>query len=291
MAYGMGKEELLQRFGESNRIKVGARGHVTLIDLMGNDEAHVRAARVSYGNGTKTVREDRALIRYLVRHAHSSPLEMSEIVFHIKAPIHVVRQIVRHRTASMNEESLRYSVVKDEFEFTEADEWRLQSKDNKQGSSGLLSDRDAVLADLYSQEEASLLSSIKGFYHRMVDVGVAREMARKILPLSTYTEFFWKIDVRNLFHFLKLRLDSHAQQEIREFAQAIYQIVQLWIPLTTEAFNDYQLNAAMLSAQEIAILMEYFSVAEDVPRLKTLVAADPTLSSREKTSFLSLLGL
>ena len=280
MSYGLAKEALLERYKTQ---KVGYNGHVNLVDVMGDDAAHVQAARVSYGKGTKSLNDDRALIRYLIRHQHSSPIEMSTIKLHLKMPIYIARQWMRHRTASLNEVSLRYSEFADEFEMTE--EWRLQSKDNKQGSAGTLD--EALWA---SDQEASILSTITGFYHQLLDNGVAREMARKILPVSTYTEFYWQMNSRNLLHFLGLRLDKHAQQEIREFAEAIYRIVKDWIPLTAEAFEDYQLGARLLSRQELEVIREFFHY-EDLPSIAAIVETKEGMSKREKKEFLALLGV
>lgn len=251
-------------------IKVGQLGHVRLVDVMGDDAAIVQAARVSYGAGTKTTSEDVDLINYLIRNHHWSPIEMCEIKFHLKLPMHVARQLVRHRTASLNEVSTRYSVVNDEFEQLLAGDIRLQSKNNKQGSSGLLCEKEDFQhnedffsgkdAAGYFEDEAShiLNERIYPLYKQMIDCGIAREQARNILPLSTYTEMYWKCDLRNLFNFLKLRLDSHAQQEIRELANAMYQIVKEWVPYASSAFENYVLNSYTLSAQEIKVIQLLF---------------------------------
>lgn len=254
------REELLKKYEEP--IKVGSLGMVRLVDVMGGDAAIVQAARVSYGAGTKAVSEDTALIRYLMRHQHTSPFEMCEIKLHIKAPIHVMRQWIRHRTASVNETSTRYSVVEDTFEMFEADQLRMQSSNNKQGSSGLMKDIDQIsvgeagdfsgqsLAELRVKEANKAIRGSFWQYQEMIDVGVAREQARNILPLATYTECYWKIDLHNLFHFLRLRLDPHAQKEIREFAEAIAQILQDWVPNAYNAFVDYRLDGCYLSKRE-----------------------------------------
>ena len=221
-------------------------GHVRLIDVMGDDHAIVNAARVSYGDGTKRVSADRHLIRYLVRNAHTSPLEMCELKLHIKCPIYVFRQWIRHRTASVNEVSGRYSVVTDQAQI--ASEWRLQSKDNKQGSEGVL---DPEIGKYLSAREDTHLKDMYEAYQERLDHGVAREQARKDLPLSTYTEAYWKIDLHNLLHFLRLRLDPHAQMEIRVFAEAIATIVKEWVPWTWEAFEDYKISGVTLTKFEV----------------------------------------
>jgi len=233
----------------NKEIKVLDKGFVRLVDSMGSDAAIVQAARVSYGNGTKSVREDKALIRYLMRHEHMSPFEMCEIKFHIKLPMDVMRQLVRHRTASINEYSTRYSLAIDDT--LEACEWRLQSSDNKQGSNGIL-EGSAVLT--LSEKERQLHLMSKNIYKQRIEIGVAREQARKDLPLCTYTEIYWKMDLRNLLHFLKLRMDKHAQLEIREYANAVAEIVKELFPITWEAFEDYELNSIKLNAKEIEII-------------------------------------
>lgn len=256
----MNREQLLEKYKEP--IKVGHLGFVKLIDLMGNDEAIVQAARVSYGAGTKTVSEDRGLIRYLTRHYHSTPTEMCEIKIHICIPNHVWKQMLRHRTASINETSTRYSLVEDDkVEVFAPELLRLQSVDNKQGSSGYMAEYKTIdengeyvscaadAEELSTQANEAMALAYQA-YQNMIDAGVAREQARNVLPLATYTQAYWKIDLHNLFHFLRLRLDSHAQLEIREFAQAIYSIVKDWVPFAAEAFEDYRLNAISLSRAE-----------------------------------------
>ncbi|MER3451049.1 MAG: thymidylate synthase (FAD) [Thermus sp.] len=227
-------------------IPVLDKGFVRLVDQMGGDQAIVQAARVSYGEGTKTYREDKALIDYLMRNRHTSPFEMVEFKFHVKAPLFVVRQWFRHRTASVNEISGRYSILKEEFYEPKA--WRRQAKENKQGSEGGFQDEEAV----------SLLREAQGTayrtYQALLEKGVAREMARFTLPLNLYTEFYWKQDLHNLFHFLKLRLDPHAQWEIREYARAIAEIVKAHVPLAWESFEEHVLEGANLSRSELKAL-------------------------------------
>lgn len=227
-------------------IPVLDKGFVRLVDVMGSDQAIVQAARVSYGEGTKTVREDAALIDYLMRHRHTSPFEMVEFKFHVKAPLFVARQWFRHRTASVNEISGRYSVLKEEFYEPKA--FRRQARRNKQASEGTLLDEEAMALAKEAEEEAYAA------YQALLQKGVAREMARMVLPLSLYTEFYWKQDLHNLFHFLKLRLAPEAQWEIRQYAQAIAEIVKARVPLAWAAFEEHVLHGASLSRTEVLAL-------------------------------------
>jgi thymidylate synthase (FAD) len=227
-------------------------GFVRLVDYMGDDSAVVQAARVSYGAGTKRVQEDRGLVRYLMCHSHTTPFEMCEIKLHVRAPMDVWRQWIRHRTANVNEYSTRYSIAIDAAQRTGPDEWRLQSSENKQGSSGYLSTRDG---ELLSASEAQIQLATRTVYDARLAAGVAREQARKDLPLSTYTEAYWKIDLHNLLHFLNLRMDKHAQQEIRCYAAVIgEQIVAKWVPLVWEAFLDYRRDSVQLSRIEAEVI-------------------------------------
>jgi thymidylate synthase (FAD) len=227
-------------------------GFIRVIDYMGTDASIVQAARVSYGVGTKKVSEDRNLIRYLLRHRHTTPFEMCELKLHVRVPMDCWRQWIRHRTASVNEYSTRYSVAVDACRTTQPDEWRSQSDVNKQGSGAAIS---AELGEQLTKSESEFHAFSKGLYADRLECGVAREQARKDLPLSTYTEAYWKVDLHNLLHFLSLRMDSHAQYEIREYAQLIgREIVSKWVPYTWEAFLDYRLNALYLSDSETRIL-------------------------------------
>ena len=270
-------------------------GFVQLIDHMGSDASICNAARVSYGNhetrdqiinrirgqeiresgngdlpdeicidlhNAQQVDKDRNLIRYLMRHRHTTPFEMVEFIFLVRAPIHVARQWFRHRTWSYNEYSTRYKEAIDSFETTEPDKWRTQAKNNKQGSEGYIPiclpidfqnshARDGQ--DLCEKEELLHLK-LKDIYEERLNAGVAREQARKDLPLSTYTEFYAKIDLHNLFHFLSLRMDGHAQLEIRTYANAISNIIKPLVPMAYEAFEDYRLNGCFFSAQEMLYL-------------------------------------
>ncbi len=230
-------------------------GFVRLVDYMGGDESIVQAARVSYGKGTKSVNEDRGLIRYLMRHLHTTPFEMVELKFHVKLPIFVARQWIRHRTANVNEYSGRYSVMKDEFYVPQRGAIHYQSVRNKQGR-GV----EDVPADLREKVLAILTSSqqkMYGEYEQLLESDIARELARINLPLSLYTEWYWKIDLHNLFHFLRLRMDAHAQYEIRVYADAMAEITRQVVPVAWEAFEDYMLRAERFSRLELKVLAEY----------------------------------
>ncbi len=227
-------------------------GHVRLIDYMGSDEAIVQAARTSYGKGTKKVHEDRGLIRYLMRHYHTTPFEMCEIKLHVKVPMDHWRQWIRHRTASVNEYSTRYSEAIDETAKTAPAKWRFQSGKNKQGSSGYLPEEQGMVL---SEGEKTLHALLRAEYEKRLEMGVAKEQARKDLSLSTYTEAYWKVDLHNLLHFLRLRMDAHAQEEIRAYATTVGEkIVQKWVPLTWEAFRDYRLESMALTRLDIEII-------------------------------------
>lgn len=239
--------------------KVLDHGFVRLIDYMGDDGAIVQAARVSYGKGTKTPSDDRSLIRYLMRHRHTTPFEMCEIKFHVKLPIFVARQWMRHRMSSYNEVSGRYSVVRDEFYLPGVERFTRQSESNSQGSS------DKIIEGALDFRGDRYIRSSNSFaaYERELEAGLSREIARTELPLSTYTEFYWKIDLHNLLHFLQLRMDSHAQYEIRVYAEAIAEIVKLWVPIAWEAFVDYRLEAVTLSRMEMGLLRRLVEKYED----------------------------
>ena len=237
------------------------KGFIRLVDVMGDDSAIVQAARVSYGKGTKTKHEDEGLIRYLLRHRHTTPFEQVELKFHVKVPMDAWRQWIRHRTASVNEYSTRYSEAIDDKQETRPDKWRLQdTKKNLQGSSGFLHetyDNDKNGGDYLTLREGELHELSEVVYKERLNLGVAREQARKDLPLSTYTMAYWKIDLHNLLHFLSLRMDSHAQLEIRSYANVIgYKIVAKLFPLTWGAFWDYRLNAINLTARDIMVIQQ-----------------------------------
>ncbi len=232
--------------------KVLDDGFIRVIDYLGTDSSIVQAARVSYGKGTKKVRQDRSLIRYLMRHQHTSPFEMCEIKLHVRVPMDTWRQWIRHRTANVNEYSTRYSVAIDAALNTKPEDWRQQANKNRQGSSGTLNPRTG---EKFTQEEQKLHELTRVTYDHRILAGIAREQARKDLPLCTYTEAYWKIDLHNLLHFLKLRMHPTAQLEIRNYATIIgEEIVKRWCPLTWEAFLDYRMNSLLFSENELKIL-------------------------------------
>ena len=234
------------------RLDVLDDGFVRVVDYLGDDAAIVQAARVSYGEGTRRVSDDRGLIRYLMRHRHTTPFEMCELKLHVRVPMDAWRQWIRHRTASVNEISTRYSIAIDAAQATAPAEWRTQASGNRQGSGEPL-DRSA--GERLSAAEAELQRRARAVYQERLDAGVAREQARKDLPLSTYTEAYWKIDLHNLLHFLSLRMDDHAQLEIRHYAQVIgVEVVARWCPLAWEAFCDYRLHTTSLSRIETELV-------------------------------------
>jgi thymidylate synthase (FAD) len=234
--------------------KVLKDGFVRVVDYMGNDSSIVQAARVSYGAGTKKLREDEALLRYLLRHRHTSPFEMCELKLHVRVPMDTWRQWIRHRMANVNEYSTRYSIAIDSAESTNPDEWRTQSVTNRQGSAGSL---DVETGKILSVQEDEFHRMSRDLYNKRIEAGVAREQARKDLPLSTYTEAYWKIDLHNLLHFLELRMEINAQWEIRQYANTIFnKIIKRWLPLTHQAFIDYMLESMFFSGLEIKVIKE-----------------------------------
>ncbi len=250
--------DLLAEFQEP--IPVLDKGFVRAVDSMPRfvddgqtaDQAIVQAARVSYGAGTKTVREDRALIHYLMRHQHTSPFEQVELKFHMRLPIFVARQMVRHRTASLNEESLRYSEARDEFYLPRVEDIRFQSARNKQGRTEESLAPEAA-GDIRQELEADQ-RQMYGRYKSHIDRGVARELARVNLPVSLMTAWYWKVDLHNLFHFLELRLDPHAQYEIRAYAEVMAKVARAVAPLAYEAFEEHVLEGTRFSRAEMAAL-------------------------------------
>jgi len=258
--------------------KVLDEGLVRVVDYMGSDESIVQAARVSYGKGTKRVSEDRGLIRYLMRHWHTTPFEMCEIKLHVRVPMDCWRQWIRHRTANVNEYSTRYSEAIDAVQKTEPGDWRIQSNLNRQGSEGKLDPADG--AEL-SREEAELHRLCRETYESRLRKGVAREQARKDLTLSTYTEAYWKIDLHNLFHFLRLRMDDHAQLEIRSYANVIgNEVVSRWCPIAWEAFVDYRLRSLSLSRIEAEVIKALIA-GRQIDAIR--IAADAGLVSKDGT--------
>ena len=255
-------------------------GFVGLVDYMGSDDDIVKAARVSYGEGTKKVQGDRGLIRYLMRHEHTTPFEMCEVKFHIKLPIFVMRQLVRHRTASMNEYSARYSVITDEFYLPEAENIKPQSLTNKQGRDGEL---DSIVTSHTIDDMRQVWDFSYEIYERFLgDFNVARETARSILPVGGYTECYWKANLKNFLHMARLRMDSHAQWEIQEFARAMYELARPLFPLACEAFEDYAVNSVKISHQEFELLKQ----CVDTTKLSALLAQAEALSKREKDDLL-----
>jgi thymidylate synthase (FAD) len=259
------------------------RGFVRVIDYMGDDGAIVQAARVSYGRGTKKVSDDRGLINYLMRMRHTSPFEMCEIKLHVKLPIFVARQWIRHRTANVNEYSARYSVLEDEFYAPAPEQVASQASSNRQGRDQVLGAAEAAAvqdtiranaARAYAEYLALLNQDERGEALDPGRAGLARELARIVLPLNTYTEWYWKTDLHNLLHFIALRADPHAQYEIRAYALVLLDVVRRWVPLSCAAFENYRLHAAELSGQELAVLRRMLA-GEEVSQ------ADSGLSARE----------
>jgi thymidylate synthase (FAD) len=258
-------------------------GFIRVVDYMGDDAAVVQAARVSYGRGTRKTTEDEGLIRYLMRHYHSTPFEMCEIKYHVKLPIFVARQWIRHRTANVNEYSARYSIMDKDFYLPAPEHLAVQSANNRQGRGEVLDPATATRVLNLLRDDAE---QTYGHYEEMLDeegIGLARELARMNLTLNTYTQWYWKTDLHNLFGFLRLRADSHAQYEIRAYAEAMLETVNAWVPLSFGAFCDYRLGAVTFSAKMLAVL-------------KKLLADEPVdqptsgLSKREWAEMLAALG-
>ena len=250
-------------------------GFVALVDCMGDDGSVVQAARVSYGEGTRKVSDDRQLIRYLLRHAHTTPFEMAELKFVVRVPMDCWRQWIRHRTASVNEYSTRYSLAIDSMQATADDEWRTQAASNRQGSDGLAA---AAEGHRLTEAERELQGLARKVYEERLAAGIAREQARKDLPLSTYTEAYWKIDLHNLLHFLALRMDPHAQLEIRRYAETIgHQIVAPLFPLVWEAFLDYRMESVRLTRLDREVIRRLAATGQ-VPASPDafLAAQDPS---------------
>ena len=267
-------------------------GFVRVIDYMGDDGAIVQAARVSYGRGTKRVSEDRGLIRYLMRHRHTTPFEMCEIKFHVKLPIFVARQWIRHRTANVNEYSARYSILDNEFYVPAPEQLAAQSAANRQGRGDLLAGAEAERVldmlrgdamQLYSHYEEMLNEGEDGEAADPSRQGLARELARMNLSLNFYTQWYWKVDLHNLLHFLSLRADPHAQYEIRVYTDAMLDSVRRWVPLAYEAFEDYVLGGTRLSAGGLAIVKRMLSG-------ETVDQGESGLSKREWQELMVVLG-
>ncbi|MCB2142895.1 MAG: FAD-dependent thymidylate synthase, partial [Rhodobacteraceae bacterium] len=230
-------------------------GLVRVIDYMGDDAAITQAARVSYGRGTKAVQNDEGLIRYLMRHWHSTPFEMCEVKFHVKLPVFVARQWIRHRTANVNEYSARYSILDREFYIPAPEHLAAQSTVNNQGRGELLEGEEAArVLDILREDAMRSYDHYEDMLSQDGQKGLARELARMNLPANVYTQWYWKVDLHNLFHFLRLRADAHAQYEIRAYAEVMCQIVRDWVPLAYGAFEDYRLGGVNLSQKAIDVL-------------------------------------
>ncbi len=277
----MSNEEsiMIDESGEPHEeIQVHEHGFVKLLDVMGNDEEVENAARISYGEGTRKTSQTRNLIRYLMRHKHTSPFEMCEVKFHLKLPIFIMRQLVRHRTANLNEYSGRYSVMSDDFYFPKGKNLKPQSTTNKQGrEDGELRNPGEIEFEIFR-----IFDGAKNAYHNLLDWDLSRELARIVLPVSNYTEVIWKIDLHNFFHFYRLRGDDHAQDEIQHFANAMWQLVEPHFPLCCEAFTDYALDAKTFSKQEMAIIKDNLN--------GSWVMSKYGLSERESREFLDKLN-
>ncbi|MDP4891483.1 FAD-dependent thymidylate synthase [Cypionkella sp.] len=230
-------------------------GLIRVIDYMGDDSAIVQAARVSYGAGTKHVQNDEGLIRYLMRHWHSTPFEMCEIKLHIKLPVFVARQWIRHRTANVNEYSARYSILDREFYIPEPSQLAAQSVINNQGRGEVLQGEEAArVLEILKSDAARSYDNYEAMLSQEGQAGLARELARMNLPMNIYTQWYWKTDLHNLFHFLRLRADAHAQYEIRVYAEQMARITADWVPLAYAAFEDYRMGGVTLSGKAIEVL-------------------------------------
>lgn len=267
-------------------------GFVRVVDYMGDDAAIVQAARVSYGRGTRKVSDDKGLIRYLMRHFHSTPFEMCEIKYHVKLPVFVARQWIRHRTANVNEYSARYSVLDKEFYIPAPDQLAAQSSNNRQGRGDILTgDEAAQVLDLLKHDAEKTYRDYAWMLNEGEDgtaadphrSGLARELARINLTLNTYTQWYWKTDLHNLMSFLRLRADSHAQYEIRVYADAMIQTLDAWVPLAAEAFREYRLGAAQLSATALTVIKRMLAG-------EAVEAGQSGLSKREWNELMALIG-
>ena len=264
----MGSEKLEKSLGMKT---IHQLGFVKLLDVMGDDEEVENSARISYGEGTRKVNQTRNLIRYLMRHKHTSPFEMCEVKFHLKLPIFVMRQLVRHRTANLNEYSGRYSVMSNEYYLPEADYLQKQSSTNNQGRGEVHSSTGLLHFEFNRVYDNAHIA-----YENLLNEELTKELARAVLPVANYTECIWKIDLHNFFHFVKLRADKHAQREIQDYANAMYELVKPKFPLCCEAFEDYDRDAVTFSRQEMDIIKD---------NLNNIVATD-RLIGREETEFL-----
>ena len=268
-------------------------GFVRVIDYMGNDSAIVQAARVSYGKGTKTVREDQGLIDYLMRHHHTTPFEMCEIKYHVKLPIFIARQWIRHRTANVNEYSARYSIMENEFYVPAESQLAAQSKNNRQGRGNLLeAERARQVLQLLKKESLKAFDDYtqlmnedeEGKIIAAEETGLARELARMRLPLNFYTQWYWKIDLHNLLHFLRLRAHSHAQYEIRAYADVMLKTVEQWVPATYSAFCRYKMDSASFSSSAMQVIQRLI-------KGEKVTQETSQMSKREWEEMMEALGL
>ena len=263
-------------------------GFVKLLDVMGNDEEVENSARISYGEGTRKVNQTRNLIRYLMRHKHTSPFEMCEVKFHLKLPIFIMRQLVRHRTANLNEYSGRYSVMSNEFYLPEGDYLAKQSTTNSQGRGEVLEQQGLLQFEFNRIYDGASMA-----YQVLLEHELSREVARALLPVANYTECIWKIDLHNFFHFVKLRSDSHAQREIRDYSDVMYELVKPNFPLCCEAFEDYGQDAVTFSKQEMEVIKEHLQYVDDNhawTERSDLGVTEHKLGKRERTEFLEKIG-
>jgi len=259
-------------------------GFIRVIDYMGDDAAIVQAARVSYGAGTKHVQNDEGLIRYLMRHWHSTPFEMCEIKLHVKLPVFVARQWIRHRTANVNEYSGRYSILDREFYIPQPEQLAAQSVVNNQGRGEVLTGAEAArVLEILKRDAAQCYDNYESMLSQDGQQGLARELARMNLPMNIYTQWYWKVDLHNLFHFLRLRADAHAQYEIRVYAEAIAACVRDWVPLAFAAFEDYRMGGATLSAKAISVLKRQL-------KGETVTQEESGMSKGEWREFCEVLG-
>lgn len=272
------------------RFDVLDHGFIRVIDYMGDDSSVAQMARTSYGKGTKSVNEDRGLLRYLIRHRHTSPLEGNEIKLHIRMPIFVMRQWIRHRTANVNEYSMRYSEPSEDFYVPAMENIQLQSKDNKQGRGA---EADENVRRNFRRQTVLQSSNALEHYEEFNEQGIARELNRINLPVSAYTECYWKIDLHNLLHFLSLRCDPHAQYEIRVYAEIIlHQIVKVWCPDIYEAFVEFNLNSKSFSATEMDMVKQMVSCLDKltIPHFKNALLSNG-MSKREIDEFCNKVGV
>ena len=281
----MGSAQLEKSLGMKT---VHQLGFVKLLDVMGSDEEVENAARISYGKGTRKVSQTRNLIRYLIRHKHTSPLEMCEVKFHIKLPIFIMRQLVRHRMANLNEYSGRYSIMSDEFYLPEADYLQKQSTTNNQGREEVIPNKGLLQFEFNRIYDGAQIA-----YENLLNHELTKELARAVLPVANYTECIWKIDLHNFFHFVKLRADKHAQREIQDYANTMYELVKPKFPLCCEAFEDYSRDAVTFSKQEMDVIRELLEYTDTKSALAGMSikagSLERKLGKRERTEFLEKL--